>query len=54
MGLPNVMRDGSNYGNVSAQALAEAGLLDVLASLVHAVFAPGGGERTTDPPTAVG
>jgi alpha-D-ribose 1-methylphosphonate 5-triphosphate diphosphatase len=44
MGAPNVVRGGSHSGNVSAQALAEAGLLDVLssdyvpASLLHAAF----------------
>jgi alpha-D-ribose 1-methylphosphonate 5-triphosphate diphosphatase len=44
MGGPNVVRGGSTYGNVSALELAEAGLLDVLASdyvpasLLHAVF----------------
>lgn len=44
MGAPNVVRGGSHSGNISAQALAEAGLLDVLssdyvpASLLHAAF----------------
>jgi alpha-D-ribose 1-methylphosphonate 5-triphosphate diphosphatase len=44
MGAPNVVRGGSHSGNVSAQALAEAGLLNVLssdyvpASLLHAAF----------------
>jgi alpha-D-ribose 1-methylphosphonate 5-triphosphate diphosphatase len=44
MGAPNVVRGGSHSGNVSAVALAEAGLLDVLssdyvpASLLHAAF----------------
>ncbi len=44
MGAPNVVRGGSHSGNVSAQALAEDGLLDVLSSdyvpssLLHAVF----------------
>jgi len=44
MGGPNVVRGGSHSGNVSARALAEAGLLDILssdyapASLLHAAF----------------
>ena len=44
MGAPNVVRGGSHSGNISALALAEAGLLDVLssdyvpASLLHAAF----------------
>jgi alpha-D-ribose 1-methylphosphonate 5-triphosphate diphosphatase len=44
MGAPNVVRGGSHSGNISAQTLAEAGLLDVLssdyvpASLLHAAF----------------
>ena len=44
MGAPNVVRGGSHSGNISAQELAEAGLLDVLssdyvpASLLHAAF----------------
>ncbi|NGN42864.1 alpha-D-ribose 1-methylphosphonate 5-triphosphate diphosphatase [Mesorhizobium sp. CGMCC 1.15528] len=32
MGAPNVMRGGSHSGNVSARALAEDGLLDILSS----------------------
>ena len=32
MGAPNVVRGGSHSGNVSARALAEAGILDVLSS----------------------
>ena len=32
MGAPNVMRGGSHSGNVSACALAEAGMLDILSS----------------------
>jgi alpha-D-ribose 1-methylphosphonate 5-triphosphate diphosphatase len=32
MGAPNVVRGGSHSGNVSARALAEAGVLDVLSS----------------------
>jgi|HubBroStandDraft_1064217.scaffolds.fasta_scaffold00043_27 alpha-D-ribose 1-methylphosphonate 5-triphosphate diphosphatase len=44
MGAPNVVRGGSHSGNVSALALAEAGLLDVLSSdyvpqsLLHGAF----------------
>ncbi|MEM8811581.1 MAG: alpha-D-ribose 1-methylphosphonate 5-triphosphate diphosphatase [Pseudomonadota bacterium] len=44
MGAPNIVRGGSHSGNISAQKLAEAGLLDVLSSdyipfsLLHAVF----------------
>jgi alpha-D-ribose 1-methylphosphonate 5-triphosphate diphosphatase len=44
MGAPNVVRGGSHSGNISALALAEAGLLDILssdyvpASLLHAAF----------------
>ena len=32
MGAPNVVRGGSHSGNISAQVLAEAGLLDILSS----------------------
>ena len=58
LGGPNVVRGGSSYGNVSARALAEAGLLDLLASdyvpgsLLHAVFLLGGEGGVTDLPTA--
>ena len=44
MGAPNLVRGGSHSGNVSASALAQAGLVDVLssdyapASLLHAAF----------------
>jgi alpha-D-ribose 1-methylphosphonate 5-triphosphate diphosphatase len=44
MGAPNVVRNGSHSGNISARALAGRGLLDVLSSdyvpfsLVHAAF----------------
>ncbi len=44
MGAPNIVRGGSRTGNVSALALAEAGLLDILSSdyvpqsLVHGAF----------------
>ena len=60
MGGPNVVRGGSTYGNISAGALAKAGLLDVLASdyvpasLLHAVFVLGDSVRgVVDLPTAV-
>ena len=45
MGAPNLVRGGSHSGNVSAQALAEDNLLDILSSdyvpfsLLHAAFA---------------
>ena len=58
MGGPNVVRGGSSYGNVSARTLAEAGLLDLLASdyvpasLLHAVFLLGGEGGVTDLPAA--
>jgi alpha-D-ribose 1-methylphosphonate 5-triphosphate diphosphatase len=32
MGAPNLLRGGSHSGNVAAQALADAGLLDILSS----------------------
>jgi alpha-D-ribose 1-methylphosphonate 5-triphosphate diphosphatase len=32
LGAPNLVRGGSNWGNVAARALAEAGLLDVFSS----------------------
>jgi alpha-D-ribose 1-methylphosphonate 5-triphosphate diphosphatase len=32
MGAPNLIRGGSHSGNVAAQALAEAGLLDIVSS----------------------
>lgn len=44
MGAPNLVRGGSHSGNVSARALAEKGLLDVIssdyvpASLLHSAF----------------
>jgi len=44
MGAPNVVRGGSHSGNISAVALAEAGLLDILSSdyvpgaLLHGAF----------------
>ena len=47
MGAPNMVRGGSHSGNVSARALMERGLLDILSSdyvpfsLLHAVFLVG-------------
>tara|TARA_R110001592_G_scaffold345448_1_gene637332 strand:- start:1203 stop:1541 length:339 start_codon:yes stop_codon:yes gene_type:complete len=44
MGSPNIVKGGSHSGNVAAAALAEAGLLDGLASdyvpisMIHSVF----------------
>lgn len=58
MGGPNVVRGGSSYGNVSAADMAEAGLLDILASdyvpasMLHAVFLLGGPCGAVDLPTA--
>ncbi len=60
MGGPNVVRGGSNYGNVSALELATDGLLDALASdyvpasLLHAVFILGGPNGPATLPQAVG
>ena len=60
MGGPNVVRGGSSYGNVSAAELAQAGLLDILASdyvpasMLHAVFLLGGDGGVANLPTAVG
>ena len=59
MGGPNVVRGGSSYGNVSARDLAEAGLLDLLASdyvpasMLHAVFLLGGEGGVADLPAVV-
>lgn len=58
MGAPNVVRGGSHSGNVSATALADAGLLDGLssdyvpASLLHAAFLLAG-RPGTDLPKAI-
>jgi alpha-D-ribose 1-methylphosphonate 5-triphosphate diphosphatase len=49
MGGPNLVRGRSSYGNVTARALAEDGLLDLIssdyvpASLLHAAFVLGTG-----------
>jgi alpha-D-ribose 1-methylphosphonate 5-triphosphate diphosphatase len=59
MGAPNVVRGGSHSGNVSARALAEAGLLDVLSSdylplsLLHAAFLIGGAIEGIEIPDAI-
>ena len=59
MGAPNVVRGGSHSGNVSAQLLAESGLLDILSSdyvpfsLLHAAFAFPDRVPSIDLPTAV-
>ncbi len=59
MGAPNVVRGGSHSGNVSARALMEAGLLDILSSdyvpfsLLHAVFMVAGEEDGIGLPQAV-
>lgn len=55
MGAPNLVRGGSHSGNVSAQDLADAGLLDafssdyVPASLLHAAFMLAGGDESRLP-----
>lgn len=59
MGAPNLIRGGSHSGNASAQALAEAGLLDVLSSdyvplsLLHAAFTLPERVPSVDLPAAV-
>jgi alpha-D-ribose 1-methylphosphonate 5-triphosphate diphosphatase len=59
MGAPNVVRGGSHSGNVSALALAEHGLLDVLSSdyvpqsLLHGAFILAESEIGWDLPRAV-
>ncbi len=59
MGAPNVVRGGSHSGNVSALALAEAGLLDVLSSdyvpqsLLHGAFILAESEIGWDLPRAI-
>ena len=59
MGAPNVVRGGSHSGNVSALALAEAGLLDLLSSdyvpfsLLQAVFHLAESVPTMDLPRAL-
>ena len=59
MGAPNVVRGGSHSGNISARALADAGVLDILSSdyipfsLMQAVFALTRGENAISLPQAV-
>jgi len=59
MGAPNVVRGGSHSGNVSAQALAELDLLDVLSSdyvpssLLHAAFELSRRVSSIDVPSAM-
>ncbi len=59
MGAPNVVRGGSHSGNISAQALVDAGVLDILSSdyipfsLMQAVFALSRGENAISLPRAV-
>jgi alpha-D-ribose 1-methylphosphonate 5-triphosphate diphosphatase len=59
MGAPNVVRGGSHSGNVSAGALAKAGILDVLSSdyvpfsLMHAAFLLSRQDSELDLPAAI-
>jgi alpha-D-ribose 1-methylphosphonate 5-triphosphate diphosphatase len=59
MGGPNVVRGGSHSGNVSARALAEADLLDILSSdyipfsMLQSAFSLAGGPEGIDLPKAV-
>ncbi len=59
MGAPNVVRGGSHSGNISAQALVDAGVLDILSSdyipfsLMQAVFTLSRGENAISLPRAV-
>ena len=59
MGAPNVVRGASHTGNVSAQSLADDGLLDILSSdyipfsLMQAVFRLSAGEEAIALPDAV-
>jgi alpha-D-ribose 1-methylphosphonate 5-triphosphate diphosphatase len=59
MGAPNVVRGGSHSGNISARALVDAGVLDILSSdyipfsLMQAVFALSRGEDAISLPEAV-
>lgn len=60
MGAPNVIRGGSHSGNVAAEALARAGLLDILSSdyvpisLISAAFRLPDLVETIDLPAAIG
>ncbi|CAM5297745.1 alpha-D-ribose 1-methylphosphonate 5-triphosphate diphosphatase [Aquamicrobium terrae] len=59
MGAPNVVRGKSHSGNISAKALADAGVLDVLSSdyvpfsLIHAPFVLADGESGMSLPQAI-
>ena len=59
MGAPNIVRGKSHSGNISARALADNGLLDVLSSdyvplsLIHAPFVLADGEDGISLPSAV-
>jgi alpha-D-ribose 1-methylphosphonate 5-triphosphate diphosphatase len=59
MGAPNVVRGASHTGNVSAQSLVDAGLLDILSSdyipfsLMQAVFKLSSGDDAIELPRAV-
>lgn len=59
MGAPNVVRGGSHSGNVSARALAEAGMLDILSSdyipfsLIQSAFFLGDVVETISLPQAI-
>jgi alpha-D-ribose 1-methylphosphonate 5-triphosphate diphosphatase len=59
MGAPNVVRGGSHSGNISARALVDAGILDILSSdyipfsLMQAVFALATGDDAIELPEAV-
>lgn len=59
MGAPNMVRGGSHSGNVSARALLERGLLDILSSdyvpfsLIHGAFLAGGADGPVSVPAAI-
>jgi len=58
MGAPNVVRGGSHSGNISARALVDAGILDILSSdyipfsLMQAVFTLSAGDAAITLPAA--
>ena len=59
MGAPNIVRGGSHSGNIAAQDLADAGILDVLSSdyipssLIHAAFRLADDGETISLPKAI-
>jgi alpha-D-ribose 1-methylphosphonate 5-triphosphate diphosphatase len=59
MGAPNIVRGKSHSGNISARALADTGVLDVLSSdyvpfsLIHAPFVLSDGEEAMALPDAI-